>query len=128
MNNKRKNTPMDDGIDISALCVADRLKDLRNQHKLTQKDVAEVLNISSREYLRYEQKNYCTRYVNLLILSVFYNVSLDYLFGLTNEQRPVYNAEIYTGSISVPGLMGMNIIIPNVEQYKKQKAFPKIDI
>ena len=122
----KKNTPMSGEIDISALCVADRLKTLRNQYKLTQEDLATVLNVSPREYWRYEQKNYCTRYSNLLALSLFYNVSLDYLFGLTNEQRTVYSTENYTGSFSVPGLQGMILEIPNVEEFKKRKAFSKI--
>ena len=125
MSNQKKNTPFEDGIDVSGLCVPERLKDLRVMHDLRQADVAKVLNVSTREYWRFEQKNYCTRYMNLLVLSVFYNVSMDYLFGLTDEKKEVYNAENYTGSFAVPGLMGMNLDIPNVETYKKDMAFSK---
>ena len=81
--------------------------------------------MSTREYWRLEQKNYCTRYINLLILSVFYNVSMDYLFGLTNERKNIYDKENYNGTFSVAGLMWLNLAIPNVEEYKKQKAEAK---
>lgn len=125
MSNQKKKAPWDCEIDISGLCVSERLKELRLEHKLTQENVAKVMNISRREYWRFEQKNYCTRYLNLLVLSVFYNVSMDYLFGLTNEKREVYNAEEYKGNFAVPGLMGMNLIIPNVEIYKRDLASKK---
>lgn len=124
MKNKKKNNPFDDEIDFSGLCVNERLKGLRQSHGLTQTDIAEVLNISKREYWRYEQQNYCTRYINLFILSVFYNVTMDYLFGLTNEQRKIYDSSTYTGSF--PLCEGsMSFVIPNVETFKKQKAETK---
>ena len=88
-----------------------RLKELRKKHGLTQTDVATVLEVSTREYWRYEQDGYNTNYINLLHLAAFYNVSLDYIFGLVQEERPVYteNDKLRLHMISV-------------EQYKKQKA------
>lgn len=113
---------MDCGIDISGLYVPERLKELRMQHKLSQEEVAKVLNVSRREYWRFEQKNYCTRYMNLLMLAMFYNVSMDYIFGITDEQKEIYNPKIYSGEVAV---MGIRLSVPNVEQYKKDLAFSK---
>ena len=125
MSFQKKNTPLDEqGADMSGLCVPSRLKALRLHYELTQSDVAEVLNVSTREYWRLEQPNYCTRYINLFMLSVFYNVSLDYLFGLTNEQKELYDSSTYTGRYQMCD-SSMYIIVPNVEAYKKQKADTK---
>lgn len=122
MSYQKKNTPYnDEGVDMSGLCVPTRLKLLRQKHELRQSDVAEVLNMSTREYWRLEQHNYCTRYINLFYLAVFYNVTLDYLFGITNEQREIYDAEKYEGSFALQE-GSFKIIMPNVEEYKKHKA------
>ncbi len=66
-----------------------RIKELRKQYKLRQADLAAMLHCSTREYWRYEQQGYNTNYLNLLRIAVFYNVSLDYIFGIINEQRPI---------------------------------------
>ncbi len=124
MSNQKKNTPFDGEQDISALCVSYRLKELRTEHGLTQSDLASVLNISSREYWRFEQPNYCTRYANLLCLSLFYNVSLDYIFGLTNEKKKVYNETAYDGKFGLCE-SSFTMLMPNVKEYKKQKAEAK---
>lgn len=70
-------------------CVPIRIKELRKQYKLRQADLAAMLQCSTREYWRYEQQGYNTNYLNLLRIAVFYNVSLDYIFGIINEQRPI---------------------------------------
>lgn len=124
MSNQKKNTPFYGEQDISALSVSYKLKELRNEHGLTQSDLASVLNVSPREYWRYEQPDYCTRYANLLCLSLFYNVSLDYIFGLTDEKKKVYDETAYNGKFGLYG-SSFTMLMPNVEEYKKQKAEAK---
>ena len=53
-------------------------------HKLTQNDIAALLNISREAYSMYENDKRQLNYQSLCIISNYYHVSLDYLFGMTN--------------------------------------------
>ncbi len=64
--------------------VAQKLKELRTTHKLTQNDISALLNISREAYSMYENDKRQLNYESLCIISNFYQVSLDYLFGRTN--------------------------------------------
>ena len=61
-----------------------RIRDLREDHDLTQKDIAKVLNCSQQVYSNYElgQRDIPTDI--LIKLSRFYNVSVDYILGLSD--------------------------------------------
>ncbi len=61
--------------------VSQRLKELRAEHKLTQKMVASVLNISREAYSMYENGKRQLKYDALRTIADYYKVSLDYLFG-----------------------------------------------
>lgn len=64
-----------------------RLKDLREDNDLLQKDIAKLLGISQQYYSQYELGKY-TMPVELLIkLAQHYKVSLDYLVGLSNTKE-----------------------------------------
>ena len=65
-----------------------RLKDLREDHDLVQKEVAALLGIDQRVYSTYEtgKREIPTRYV--IVLAKYYQTSTDYLFGLTNNPHP----------------------------------------
>jgi transcriptional regulator with XRE-family HTH domain len=63
--------------------VAQKLKELRTEHKLTQNDVAALLNISREAYCMYENERRQLNYEALCIIARYYKVSLDYLFGRT---------------------------------------------
>ena len=64
-----------------------RIRDLREDHDLKQRQLAEILNCSQRVYSNYElgQRDIPTDI--LIKLSSFYNVSVDYLLGLTNNPK-----------------------------------------
>lgn len=64
-----------------------RLKDLRFMHGLTQAQVADYLNINQSTYSDYERGSKIP-VRKLICLSYFYNVSMDYLLGLTNNPHP----------------------------------------
>ena len=66
-----------------------RLRDVREDHDLKQRQVAEYLRCSQQVYSNYElgQRDIPTDI--LILLSDFYKVSVDYLLGLTNN--PVRN-------------------------------------
>ena len=65
-----------------------RLRDLREDHDLAQKQVASLLGIDQRVYSNYEtgKREIPTRFV--ISLARLYNTSTDYILGMTNETRP----------------------------------------
>lgn len=65
-----------------------RIKELREDHDLKQKDVAKVLNISQQQYARYELEISEMSYVQLIKLAEYYNTSIDYLLYITDERKP----------------------------------------
>ncbi len=65
-----------------------RLKDLREDKDLTGRDLAKILNISPSHYSRIENSVYQLDYNGLKTLAVFYNTSVDYILGITNEIKP----------------------------------------
>lgn len=62
-----------------------RIRDLRTDRDLTQKQVAEILNCSQQVYSNYElgQRDVPTEI--LIALAKYYNVSVDYILGLTDK-------------------------------------------
>ena len=65
-----------------------RLKDLREDHDLKQEDIAKILNISQTNYSKYELEKVNIPISSLIVLADFYNTSIDYLIGLTDEIKP----------------------------------------
>lgn len=62
-----------------------RLRDLREDRDLTQKQVAELLNMSQTGYSKYETGENDVPTSVLIRLSRFYGVSIDYLLGESDE-------------------------------------------
>lgn len=62
-----------------------RIRDLREDNDLKQRQIADLLNCSQQVYSNYElgQRDIPTDV--LIRLSEFYHVSVDYLLGLTNN-------------------------------------------
>ena len=63
-----------------------RIKDLRDDNDLKQKDIAKVIGINRRTYSSYEISNKIIPLKHLNTLCNFYNVSMDYIFYLSNEK------------------------------------------
>ena len=59
-----------------------RIRDLREDHDKTQKEIAEVLGTSQTMYARYERGANELPIHHLLTLCQYYNVSADYILGL----------------------------------------------
>lgn len=59
-----------------------RIKDLRKRKSLSQKFLANTLNVSQSTYSRYESGQLDVPSDVLISLSRFYNVSVDYILGL----------------------------------------------
>ena len=63
----------------------ERLKFLRKERKIPQKDLAELLGIS-RGYQFYESENNEPNIATLVTLADFYGVTIDFLVGRTDEE------------------------------------------
>lgn len=64
-----------------------RIRDLREDHDLKQRQLAEILNCSQQVYSNYElgQRDIPTDV--LIRLADFYHVSIDYLLGQTSNPK-----------------------------------------
>ena len=67
-----------------------RIKDLREDRDLTQKDISKILNISQVAYFYYELNRRSIPLEILSKLADFYNTSIDYLVYRTDEIKPYY--------------------------------------
>ena len=67
---------------------ANRLRDLREDKDLKQKDLARILQIHQTTYSDYELNRLNVLVTALHTLADFYEVSIDYLLGRTNVKTP----------------------------------------
>ena len=65
-----------------------RIRDLREDRDLHQKDIAKLLDVSQTTYSRYESGVLDIPSLSLIKLAEYHNTSIDYLVGLTNEKKP----------------------------------------
>lgn len=65
-----------------------RIKDLREDKDLLQKDIAKILDMSQTGYSKYEVGTNDIPTNILIKLAEFYNTSTDYILGLTNIKKP----------------------------------------
>ncbi len=65
----------------------DRLKDLREDNDLTQREVAAYLKTTQQVYSRYENGLNEIPIRHIIALSNFYNVSCDYILGQTDNKK-----------------------------------------
>ena len=64
-----------------------RLRDLREDEDLPQRTVAELLDITIQQYSLYERGDREIPFHHIITLAKFYNVSIDYIAGLTNNKK-----------------------------------------
>ena len=64
-----------------------RIRDLREDKDLSQKKLAEILNISQSTYSRFESGYLDVPSEVLIALSSLYGVSVDYILGLTDKNE-----------------------------------------
>ena len=62
-----------------------RIRDLREDNDLTQKQISNILNCSQQGYSNYELGQRDIPSDILIKLSKIYNVSVDYILGITNN-------------------------------------------
>lgn len=65
-----------------------RIRDLREDKDLTQNELVKILNMHKTTYTNYEQGKREPPFEFIIRLAIFYNVSIDYIAGLTNDTTP----------------------------------------
>lgn len=66
---------------------AERIRALREDCDMTQTDVAAVLKVGQRTYCDYELGKTRVPVDSLITLAKMYNVSMDYICGVSDEKR-----------------------------------------
>lgn len=79
----------------SNLILRERLKELRKENTLTQAKVAVQLGIPRSTYSGYEKGIREAGYHTLVELANLFNVSVDYLLGITNKRNQEYEKNVY---------------------------------
>lgn len=80
---------------------AENLKQLRKDKKLSQEELAEILDVSRQAVSKWEQGIGYPEVEKLLLLSSKLNVSLDYLMSTEISQQSTNNKENITGQITI---------------------------
>lgn len=65
-----------------------RLKEIREDHDLYQKDVAKILGVSQQQYNKYELGINSIPIEKINILADYYKTSIDYIVYRTDERKP----------------------------------------
>ena len=63
-----------------------RLRDLREDKDLLQKEIAPILGTTQRQYSRWERGDQEIPFHHVITLAKFYKCSTDYIAGLTNKK------------------------------------------
>ena len=67
-----------------------RLRDIREDHDLTQIDIAVLLNTTRQQVSKWETGVQMMGVDKYIMLAKHYNVSVDYLLGLVDTPRKLY--------------------------------------
>lgn len=67
--------------------VYQRIKNIREDSEYTQKEIADLLKTTQPQYNKYERNVQEIPVRHVITLAKFYNVSADYILGLTNEKK-----------------------------------------
>ncbi|MBQ8780549.1 MAG: helix-turn-helix transcriptional regulator [Oscillospiraceae bacterium] len=68
--------------------IYERIRNLREDADLKQRELAEILSCSQRVYSNYERGDLDIPTEILIKLAEHYNTSVDYILGLTDEAKP----------------------------------------
>jgi len=69
-----------------------RIRELREDKDITQKEIAKYLMCDQSLYSKYERNEREIPLSLIYKLALYYNVSIDYLVGLTNKKEPYAKA------------------------------------
>lgn len=68
--------------------ISNRIKELREDKDIKQVTISQQLNITQQTYSNYESGKRQIPVEMLVKIALYYNTSIDYLVGITNEKKP----------------------------------------
>ena len=71
-------------------CVNNKIKELREEHGLSQTQLAKVFGITQKEYWRMEQDGVSINILRLAQVAIFYNISIDWFSGYYPNRKPFF--------------------------------------
>lgn len=74
--------------------LVENLKKLRIKHKISQKQLADVIGVSQQSINKYENHNIEPDIDTLKSLANYFNTSIDYLVGYSNKNTSDINSEL----------------------------------
>lgn len=99
-----------------------RIKDLREDNDKTQQELAEYLCTSSQHYGKYELGHAEIPFERAIALAKYYNVSLDYIAGLTNNKHGISYGDLD------PELQELVNALRSLSQEEREKAASMIQL
>lgn len=66
---------------------AERIRDLRMEHRLTQEEVGKIIGVKRYAVYSYEKGRACPEMKGLVALADYFEVSMDYLAGRTDKRE-----------------------------------------
>jgi len=73
---------------VTIMIYYERIRDMREDNRYTQQAIANILSVAQRTYSDYESGRTRIPVDSLIVLAKFYNVSMDYITGVSNIQKP----------------------------------------
>lgn len=71
----------------------ERLRELREDNNIKQIELAKIIEVDQRSLSFYEIGKYEPNLQTLKRIAIYFNVSTDYLLGLTDEMKPYKRKE-----------------------------------
>ncbi len=79
--------------------ITERIRDIREEKDLRQIDVARILNVSQANYSRWENGTELMPLKKLTIFCNYFNVSMDYVIGITRNNTSTGTHELNSKTI-----------------------------
>ena len=77
-------------IGVFTMYFYQRIKDIREDSDKSQTEIAGILNMKQQQYARYESGTQKIPLHHIIALAKYYNISLDYLTGLTDTPKKLF--------------------------------------
>ncbi len=84
LSNTKTNENIKEDINLGLLPI--RMRELRKNHNITQKELGNYIDLNQRTYSHYEDGSRIPTTIKLLKIANFYHASFDYLVGKTNKK------------------------------------------
>ena len=71
-----------------------RIRELREANDLGQKEIAKVIQTTQQQYSKIETGKADISAEKVILLAKFYNVSVDYILGISDDPRALFQDNI----------------------------------